>query len=122
MQREISDRVFLGQTVSPYEDAGQSSAIDRTASNYNDEKEKIKKMRELISTGKYDEDLVRYIPGVLDLKFQGMLEDIDTRKKVAYSSYTDMEELDFQIMLTENYYLNPNNIHICFPIKVFKKI
>ena len=32
MQRE-RDRVFLGQTVSPYEDARQSSAIDRTVSN-----------------------------------------------------------------------------------------
>ena len=54
MQREISNRVFLGQTVSPYEDAGRSSAIDRkdagrssaidrTASSYNDAKEKILK-------------------------------------------------------------------------------
>ena len=79
-------------------------------------------MRELISTGKYDKDIARYIPGVLELKFQGMLEDINTREKVAHSSYTDMEELDFQIMLTDNYYVNPNRIHIRFPIKIFKKI
>ena len=121
MQREISDRVFLGQTVSPYEDAGRSSAIVRTASNYNDAKEKIKKMRELISTGKYDKDIARYIPGILELKFQGMLEDIDTREKVAHSSYTNMEELNFQIMLADNYYVNPNSIHICFSIKIKKK-
>ena len=38
------------------------------------------------------------------MKFQGMLEDIDTREKVAHSSYKEMEELDFQILLTENYY------------------
>ena len=81
-----------------------------------------KKMRELISTGKYVEDIARYIPGVLELTFQGMLEDINTREKVAHSSYTNMEELDFQIMLTDNYYVNPNRIHICFPIKIFKKI
>ena len=118
MQKEISDRVFLGQTVSTYENAGQSSAIDRIASNYDDAKEKIKKMRELISTGKYDKDIVRYIPGVLDLKFQGMLEDIDTREKVVHSSYTDMEGLDFQIMLADNYYVKPNSILICFPIKI----
>ena len=43
MQRKISDRVFLGQTDSPYEDAGRSSAIEGTASNYNDVKEKILK-------------------------------------------------------------------------------
>ena len=40
MQKEISDRVFLGQTASHYENAGQSSAIDRTASNYNVVKKK----------------------------------------------------------------------------------
>ena len=120
MQREIINRVFLGQTFSPYEDAGRSSAIDRTASNYNDVKEKIQKMRESISTGKYDEDIARYIPGILELKFQGMLEDINTREKVAHSSYTDMEELDFQIILTDDYYVNPNSIHICFSIKIKK--
>ena len=43
MQREISDKVLLGNTVPPYEDAGRSSAIDRTASNYNDAKKKVKK-------------------------------------------------------------------------------
>ena len=41
MQREIRDKAFLGNTVSPYNDPGRSSAIDRTASNYNNVKEKI---------------------------------------------------------------------------------
>lgn len=43
MQREISNKVFFGNTVSPYDDAGRSSTIDRTALNYNDAKEKVKK-------------------------------------------------------------------------------
>ena len=71
--------------------------------------------------GKYDADLAKYIPGLLDLAIQGMLDDIDTREKVAHPSYKDMEQLDFQILLTENYYVNPNSIHICFPIKIKKK-
>ena len=121
MQREISDKVFLGNNVSPFEDAGRSSAIDRTASNYNDAKEKVQKIRELIKTGRYDENISKYIPGLLELKFQGMLEDIDTKEKIAHPSYTDMEQLDFQIQLTDNYYINPNSIHICFPVKIFKK-
>ena len=41
MQRNISDKKFLGQTVSPFENAGESDAIDRTASNYNDAKGKL---------------------------------------------------------------------------------
>ena len=50
-----------------------------------------------------------------------MFEDIDTRQKVAHSAYTDMEELDFQMLLTDNYYINPDSIHICFPMKIKKK-
>ena len=61
MQREISNKIFLGRTVSPFDDVGNSSAIDRTALNYTDAKEKVKKIRELISTGKYDADIARYI-------------------------------------------------------------
>ena len=43
MQREMSDRIFLGETLSPYDDARRSTAIGRTASNYNDAKEKVHK-------------------------------------------------------------------------------
>ena len=49
-----------------------------------------------------------------------MLEDIDAREEVAHSSYTYIEELDFQILLTDNYYVNPYSIHICFPMKIKK--
>ena len=54
------------------------------------------------------------------MKYLGMLEDIDTREKVAHTSYKDMGELDFQILLTDNYYVNPSSIHICFPMKIKK--
>ena len=84
------------------------------------QKKKLKKNRDLIDMGKYDADLVKYIPGLLDLTIQGMLDDIDTREKVAHPSYKDKEQLDFQILLTENYYVKPSNIYICFPIKIKK--
>ena len=84
-------------------------------------KEKVQKIQDLINMGKYDADLEKYIPGLMDLAIQGMLDDIDTRGKVAHPSYKDKEQLDFQILLTENYYVNPANIHICFPIKILKK-
>ena len=31
-----------------------------------------------------------------------------------------MEELDFQILLPDNYYANPSSIHICFSMKIKK--
>ena len=121
MQRELSNRNTLGDTLNPIDDIRRSTAIDRTTSNYNDAKEKVQKICDLVKIGKYDADLATYIPGLMDLAIQGMLDDIDTREKVAHPSYKDKEQLDFQILLTENYYVNPANIHICFPIKIKKK-
>ena len=121
MQRDISNKNTLGDTLNPTNDIRRSTAIDRTTSNYNDAKEKVQKIRDLISMGKHDADLVKYIPGLADLAIQGMLDDIDTREKVASPSYKDKEQSDFQILLTDNYYVNPSNIHICFPIKIKKK-
>ena len=121
MQRDISDRNTLGDTLNPYNGARRSTEIDRTTSNYDEAKEKVQKIRDLINMGKYDADLAKYIPGLLDLAIQGMLDDIDNRRKVVHPSYKDMKLLDFQILLTENCYVNPNRIHICFPIKIKKK-
>ena len=116
MQREISDKNTLGDTLNPINDVQQSKAIDRATSNNNDAKEKVQKIRDLINMGKYDADLAKYIPGLIDLAIQGMLDDIATREKVVHPSYKDMEQLDFQILLTENNYVNPNRIHLFFPI------
>ena len=49
-----------------------------------------------------------------------MLEDIDTREKAVNASYKDMEELDFQILLPDSYYINLFSIRICFPMKIKK--
>ena len=40
-QRDISNKKILGDTLNPYNDARQTTAIDRTTSNYNDAKEKV---------------------------------------------------------------------------------
>ena len=33
-----------------------------------------------------------------------------------------MDELDFQILLTNNYYENSSNIHLCFPMNIKKSL
>ena len=47
-----------------------------------------------------------------------MLKDIDTKEKAAHITYNEMEQLDFQIMLTNNYYINPNSMQLCFLMKI----
>ena len=78
MQRDISNRNTLGDTLNRIDDTRRSTVIDRTTWNYNDIKEKVQKIRDLINMGKYDADLAKYMPGVTDLAIQGMLDNIDT--------------------------------------------
>ena len=44
MQRDISNRNTLGDTLNLIDDSRRSTAIDRTTSNYNDAKEKVQKI------------------------------------------------------------------------------
>ena len=52
MQRDISNRNTLSDTLNPFDDTRRSTAIDRATSNYNDVKKKVQEIRDLISTGK----------------------------------------------------------------------
>ena len=73
--------MFLGQTTLPLDDVDLSSTIDRAASDYTDTGEKFEKIRESISTGNYDADIARYIPGVLkSLYFKARLKTSTQRK------------------------------------------
>ena len=50
-------------------------------------------------------------------------EDIVEKKNSKAISSKKKEKIDiFQILLTDNYFINPNSIHICFPTKIKKKI
>ena len=44
MQRDISDKNTLGDTLNLINDIRRSTAIDTTTSNYNDAKEKVQKI------------------------------------------------------------------------------
>ena len=122
MQRRIDNKVLLEKIVSPFDSISGSSSTDRTASNFTNATEKVRKIKRLINTGEYDADLAKYIPGMLNLLFQGIIENIIRKEQVAHISYKVMESVDFQLMLTNNYYANQNSMHICFPMKKKKSI
>ena len=87
MQRQISNRVFLGQTTSPMSGFHLPSTEQLQTILM---LEVVSKNRELIITGTYDPDIARCIPGVLKLVFQGMLADIDTKEKPTTASYKEI--------------------------------
>ena len=78
-------------------------------------------MKRLIDTGEYDANIARYIPGTLELTYQGMLDDIKTIYQLAHPSFKDLETFDFQLLLDKNLYTNLNSVYFVFPIKFLKK-
>ena len=65
---------------------GSRLPLTKQCQTYADAGEKVKKIKELIRTDNYDAHIARYIPGVLKLGFQGMVEDTDTKEKIANAS------------------------------------
>ena len=82
---------------------------------------KVKKIRKLIKHGIYNANIARYIPGTLDLVFQGMIEKIKTIGSPADASYKDKEVPEFVLTLDNDHYTNLKIPHLCFPIK-FRKL
>ena len=74
----------------------------------------------MIYSGEYDADIARYVPGTLQLMFQGMLNRVNTIEQPTRISYKDLETFNFQLLLDKNLYTNLNSLHLCFIIK-FKK-
>ena len=120
MQWKISDDVKIGSLVTPFQSVGKSPAVDKTASDFDNANLKVKKIRRLIEQDIYDVDIALYIPGTLDLVFQGMIEKIMTIEQPADTTYSDKEILDFELILDNNYYTNLKCLHLCFPTR-FKK-
>ena len=102
MQQEINDNVKMGSSVTPFQSVGKSPAVDKTASDFDNTNLKIKKIRRLIEWSIYDEDIARYIPGTLDLVFQGMIEKIMTIEQPPDTTYSNKEILDFELILDNN--------------------
>ena len=121
MQWEISNDVKIGSSVMPFQSVGKSPAVDKTASDFDNANLKVKKIRRLIEWGIYNADIARYIPGMLDFMFQGMIEKIMTIEQPANTTYSDKEILDFELILDNDNYTNLKSLHLCFPIR-FKKI
>ena len=120
MQKDIGDDVHIGQSATLFQSVGKSAAIDKTTSDFDNANLKVKKKIEDLREA-YDADIACYIPGKLDLVFQGMIENIKTIEQSAHTTYKDKRTLDFESILDKNCYTNLNRLHLCFPV-TFRKL
>ena len=117
MQAAVLNRVKLRKPLDPLEDA---MCVDFSADIENLLK-KLDKINDLYENGRVDSDLLRYIPGMSKIMYQGQIDWIQTKKAYASSTYTDKQLLEFNIELTKNHYMNFSNMVVCLPVD-FRKV
>ena len=92
MQREISNKIQLGETLNPLNDVSAVSSIGNT-SNLNDVFGKVDNLRELWDRGQADARLIRYIVGLSNVLRQGKIFNIFPKKAYATSTYPNRKTL-----------------------------
>ena len=119
MQREVSNRIQIGQDLNPLNDVSAVPSIDNQA-NVKDLLSKVDKLGELWDEGKADESLARYLPGLTNVSRQGKLYNIIGRRTYASSTYTNKKTLEFTIQLAANNFSNFSMMYVVLPIQIKK--
>ena len=119
MQREIGDKIQLGDTLNPLNDVSAVQAVDNV-SNLKDMFGKISKLGDLWEKGKADASIIRYPPGSSEVLRQGKIFNIVPKTAYASSTYTDKKTLEFTVDLAANTYTNYSMMTLVLPI-YFKK-
>ena len=119
MQREISNKIQLGETLNPLHDVSAVLFIDNT-SNLKDVFGKVDKLGDLRDKGNTDASLRRYIPGLSNVSRQGKIFNIVPKKAYTTSTYTDKKALEFTIELAANTHTNYSSMCIVLPIQIKK--
>ena len=119
MQANVTNKVKLGQSLDLLQDATGVDSVDISA-DIDSLLKKLDKLSTLYEKGRIDSDLLRYIPGMSKIMYQGQIDWIQTKKAYASSTYTDKQILEFSIELTKNHYMNFSNMVLCLPI-TFRK-
>ena len=79
MQREISNKIQLGETLNPLNKVSVVLSIDNT-SNLKDVLGKVDKLGNLRDRGQADASLIRYILGLSNVSRQGKIFNIVPKK------------------------------------------
>ena len=92
MQKAISNKIQLGQTLNPADNYGGVPSINDEGTLEN-LISKVDKVGKFIVTGKTDEDLCRYYPNILPITRKAQIAGELPRKSYASLTYSDKKQL-----------------------------
>ena len=120
MQKAISNKIQLGDTLNPLNDYSGVPSINDGATLEN-LIGKVDKVRGFLKTDKADGDSSRYFPKILPITRQSQVAGKLPWKGYASVTYLDKKHLEFILDLTASTYSNYSSMEICLPLKFTKK-
>ena len=103
MQAARSNANPLGSNLNPMKDATGMAAIDCNA-NIDNLIDKLDKLSMLYDSGRMDKDVMKYIPGMAPIIYQGQIDFVDTKRTYAASTYSDMQQLEFNLEVLQQWF------------------
>ena len=91
IQWQIQSKPHQERALNPLKDTMKVKSIDYSG-NVNNMITKIEKLEKLYDTGKMDFNLVRYIPGLTDIAYQGQIYFLQTKRKYASEIYAQKKQ------------------------------
>ena len=119
MQREIGDKIQLGDTLTSLNDVSVIPAIDDT-SNLKDVFGKTDKLRHLWDRGKADGSLIRYLPGGSKVSKQKKKLILFHKKRMHYQLTLIKKTRQFTVELAANTYTNYSKMTLFVPLNIKK--
>ena len=81
---------------------------------------RLSNVETLLEKKKAPGELIRYLPGLAKLLYQGQLKGTLPKKGYADDTYKDFKTAEFTIPLLANQYMNFHSVHLVFPLKIKK--
>ena len=120
MQKPISNKIQIVQTLNPARDYGGVSSINDKGMLENI-LSNVDKSTNFIKTGRADEDLSRYYPNILPITRQAQVAGELPRKAYASETFTDKKKFEFTLEMTANTYSNYSTMLVCIPVQFTKR-
>ena len=106
-------------SLNPLKDAVGVSAVDYSA-KFDGLYKRLSNVETLSEKKKAPGELIRYLPGLAKLLYQGQLKGTLLIKGYADDTYKDLKTAEFTIQLLANQYMNFHSVHLVFPLKIKK--
>ena len=102
--------------LNPLKDMTQVDEIDYMA-DFDNLYSRMDDFNKYFNTGKISYNMLKYIPGLAKIGYQGQLSGTETKRKYADESYKNKTVIKFNVELIANHYTNFQDVHHCLKIK-----